>query len=129
LIQQFKLHEGEVFFTSKKNQPCARNLQLAYVTPVMEMPDYQSFLIEKPHSFYSGEFFCGFVSFGPNFFQRVGELRKSDRGEIELSDMINGQQTRTHAPIDLYTHSWADLTYDSDVQNIRRAISEWKFGG
>ncbi|ATW62695.1 glucose-1-phosphate thymidylyltransferase [Synechococcus phage S-CBWM1] len=103
--------EGVAFTYKEIPEPHPRNLQLAAVLD-------REILLEKPHSIVSGEYFCGFVAFPSNFFTNVGKIRKSDRGEIELTDMVNSYGARLGIPLSEYCRNWADLTYEGDYGKI-----------
>lgn len=93
-----------------------RNLQLAGIS--------QNYIIEKPHGYISGNYFCGFVRFPADFLNNVGSLRKSDRGEIEIVDMINMSDRRAFFSLDSLGLKWGDLTYENDCEDIRRLVNE-----
>jgi dTDP-glucose pyrophosphorylase len=110
--------EKRVIATSLDKGSNPRNLQLAAVS--------DSYLIEKPHGILSGEYFCGFVRFPSGFLNDLGPLQKSDRGEIEIADMINMAEDRVWLSLKNLGIIWGDLTYESDCENIRRLVSERK---
>jgi dTDP-glucose pyrophosphorylase len=109
-------HDGDVWFTTLDKGLNPRNLQLAAVV--------EDYVVEKPHGQLEGKYFCGFVCFPRNYLNTIGELRKSDRGEIEITDMINMSSRR--CSLDLYRLgiSWGDLTYEADCARIRELIRE-----
>ena len=107
-------NSDDVIFTTKKFEANPRNLQLAVVK--------DGYLIEKPHSELSGEYFCGFVRFPSGYLQSVGQLRKSERGEIEVTEMINFAKSRVSLDIDSLGLGWGDITYESDVENMRLLV-------
>ena len=94
-------------FSVRTLKTSPRNLQLAAVV--------DGYVVEKPHSILSGDFFCGFAHFPTNFFGRLPELRKSARGEYEIADMIN--MLGKPLPVNLDDHGirWGDITYKSDI--------------
>jgi dTDP-glucose pyrophosphorylase len=111
---------GFVSFTTKEiSRPCARNLQLAAVLD-------GEIVKEKPHSIVRGRYFCGLVVFPPDLPKYVGEIRRSDRGEIELSDMINSIPSRSSIPVERYMRDWADLTYEGDFQTIDSLVRKYE---
>jgi dTDP-glucose pyrophosphorylase len=79
-------------------------------------------VIEKPHSILRGDYFCGFVRFPAGYLQRLGSLRKSERGEVEITEMINFCEERDHWDIDRLNVIWGDITYESDVARMRELI-------
>lgn len=106
--------DGEVIYTYKSLDPSPRNLQLAAVLN-------GNILKEKPHSEVSGKFFCGLVRFPANFAANVSNLRKSDRGEIELTDIINSFG-RSAVSLSHYCKDWSDLTYEGDAPKIHSMV-------
>lgn len=108
-------NRGEVAFSYQMFEPNPRCLELAAVLD-------GNILKEKPHSVSGGKFFCGMVVFPADFSSHAGNLRKSDRGEIELTDMINAFQGRCSFPIEEVCKDWGDLTYESDSPRIEESI-------
>lgn len=106
-------YEG-VVFTSRFSEAKPRNLQLAAVE--------HGYIIEKPHSILRGDFFCGFVRFPANYLQTLGQLKKSERGEVEITEMVNFAKERTQWDIDKLDVIWGDITYESDVAQMRELV-------
>jgi dTDP-glucose pyrophosphorylase len=101
-------------FTTRFLEANARNLQLAAVV--------DGVVIEKPHAQIRGDYFCGFARLPAGYLQQLGQLKKSERGEIEITEMVNFAKERTHWDIDALGLTWSDLTYESDVANMRELI-------
>jgi dTDP-glucose pyrophosphorylase len=104
----------EVVFTTRYLETNARNLQLAAVV--------DGVILEKPHSILKGDFFCGFVRFPAGYLQKLGSLRKSERGEVEITEMVNFCESRDHWDIDRLGLKWGDITYESDLPKMRSMI-------
>ncbi len=104
----------EAIFTTRFLEANARNLQLAAVE--------HGVVIEKPHSILRGDYFCGFVRFPAGYLQRLGSLRKSERGEVEITEMINFCEERDHWDIDRLNVIWGDITYESDLPKVRSLL-------
>lgn len=98
------------YFTKRKLVPHFRNRQLAYVK--------ESFIIEKPHPYIEGDFFCGFVHFPRNFWRNLPSLSRSGRNEYEIVDLVNFQTPRVPLDLDEIGLSWGDLTYQSDLKTL-----------
>ena len=107
-------NSSETIFTTRFLEANARNLQLAAVI--------DGIVCEKPHTQIRGDYFCGFVRFPAGYLQKLGQLRKSERGEIEITEMINFCEKRDHWDIDRLNLQWMDLTYDSDVPAMRELV-------
>lgn len=105
-----------VYFTYLNRDINPRNLQLSAVI--------EDFVIEKPHSFLSGDFFCGMVRFPAGSFSHFSNLQRSDRGELEITDMINLFPNRKKIHLLEICNEWADLTYQTDAGRIRRLIGD-----
>lgn len=103
-----------VIFTTQSRELHPRNLQLASVK--------NNFVIEKPHGQLEGDFFCGFVRFPAGYLQRLGQLKKSERGEVEVTEMINFAEERVAWDVDVLGLDWGDITYDSDVAAMRALV-------
>lgn len=115
-LDELNGNSGGVIFT-KKNLPLhPRNLQLAAVK--------NEFVIEKPHGNLEGDFFCGLVRFPAEYLQSLGQLRKSERGEVEITEMINFSETRVAWDLDEIGISWGDITYESDVAKMRDLVAD-----
>jgi dTDP-glucose pyrophosphorylase len=110
--------DDSVWFTCLHKSMNPRNLQLATV-----VGDY---VIEKPHGQLEGRYFCGFARFPANYLDTIGDLRKSDRGEVEITDMINMAKRREAYSLSSLGVTWGDLTYEADCARIRELIHEGK---
>lgn len=114
-MDTFSDHDDpNVYFTYLNKDTHPRNLQLAAVV--------DNFVVEKPHSFVNGNFFCGLVRFPTGCLNNLERLRKSDRGEVEITDMINMSPSRTALDLHQIGLSWDDLTYETDVERVRRLV-------
>jgi dTDP-glucose pyrophosphorylase len=103
-----------VVYTTKTLEANPRNLQLAVVK--------DGYLVEKPHSELSGEYFCGLVRFPANYLNQVGQLRKSERGEVEITEMVNFAEKRLILSLNWTGITWGDITYESDVPAMRKLV-------
>lgn len=101
-------------FTTRFFESNPRNLQLAAVA--------NGYLIEKPHAQIRGDYFCGFARLPAGYLQQLGQLKKSERGEVEITEMVNFAPERTHWDIDALGLTWSDLTYESDLPKMRELI-------
>lgn len=108
--------DPNVYFTYLTRTSHPRNLQLAAVV--------DNYVVEKPHSFVNGNFFCGLVRFPKGCLNNLGRLRKSDRGEVEITDMINMAEERRALDLHQIGLSWDDLTYETDVERVRRLVED-----
>lgn len=106
--------DKNTYFTTLSLPPDPRNLQLSAVI--------DGYVVEKPHSYMRGDYFCGMIRFPKNCFEHFENLRRSDRGEIEITDMIN--MLPSSVPINLREIgvTWDDLTYQSDIERIRTLV-------
>lgn len=92
----------------------ARNLQLAAIQ--------DDIVIEKPHPFVEGKFFCGYAAFRPNVCREaMCNIRRSDRNEYEITDLINYIQRKKFIRNDLL---WGDITFVGDEEKIVQIIKE-----
>lgn len=110
--------KDSVRFTYLHKSLNPRNLQLATVI--------DNYVIEKPHGRLEGRYFCGFARFPAGYLNTIGDLRKSDRGEVEITDMINMAQCREAVSLSSIGVTWGDLTYEADCARIRELVSEGK---
>jgi dTDP-glucose pyrophosphorylase len=93
-----------------------RNLQLASIQ--------NGYVIEKPHSFLDGKFFCGFVRLPAGHINSLGSMKKSDRGEVEIADIINFAAERHAYNLRALGITWGDLTYEHDCESIMALVNE-----
>jgi len=110
--------DDSVYFTYLHKSLSPRNLQLATVI--------EDYVVEKPHGQLEGRYFCGFARFPAGYLNTIGELRKSDRGEVEITDMINMAKTREAISLSSLGVTWGDLTYEADCARIRELVREGK---
>jgi dTDP-glucose pyrophosphorylase len=104
----------EAIFTTRFLEANARNLQLAAVI--------DGIVVEKPHTQIRGDYFCGFVRFPAGYLQSLGSLKKSERGEVEITEMVNFCEARDHWDIDRLGLVWGDISYESDVPKMRELV-------
>lgn len=101
-------------FSYRKLGTNPRNLQLAAVV--------DNYIVEKPHAFLEGRFFCGFAHFPRDFWSTLPQLQKSGRGEYEITDMINLAGNTIAWDLDEIGIKWGDITYKSDIDAIERLV-------
>lgn len=104
-------HDCEVSYIDRPRN--ARNLQLAAIQ--------DGIVIEKPHPFVEGKFFCGYVIFSPRVFDVIDKTVRSDRNEYEITDLINFLPRRFFVVNDL---SWADITFAGDEERVAELVRE-----
>jgi len=117
------LYEGELppldstktYFSYRTLESNPRNLQLAAVV--------DGYVVEKPHAFLAGDFFCGFVHFPADFFAQLPALQKSSRGEYEITDMINMLSPAVTLNLNDLGIKWADITYKADIAQLEDLVS------
>jgi dTDP-glucose pyrophosphorylase len=90
-----------------------RNLQLAAII--------DNYVIEKPHVFIEGEYFCGFMIFSKEIMleKYCDKIQKSGRNEYEISDLFNSVENRYIIKNDL---DWMDITYQFDIKKMEELI-------
>lgn len=104
------------YFTTLTKIFDPRNLQLSAVI--------NGCVIEKPHGYTDGDFFCGFVRFPDGAFNNFSNLQRSDRGEMEITDMINMSPYRQDLNLLELGIKWDDLTYEADIERIQRLMGD-----
>jgi len=110
-----ELDPTKTHFSYRSLSSNPRNLQLAAVV--------NGFVVEKPHAFLEGDFFCGFVHFPAGFFSKLPALQKSSRGEYEITDMINMLSPAIPLSLDDLKIKWADITYKVDIERLEALVS------
>lgn len=101
-------------FSYKTLDTDPRNLQLAAVVG--------NYIVEKPHAFLSGRFFCGFAHFPTNFWANLPQMQRSGRGEYEITDMLNLSQDTYSWDLDECGIKWGDVTYKTDVEKLEKLV-------
>lgn len=91
------------------------NLRLAYVDKLNNK------IIEKPHSFTQGEYFCGYMMFRHSELKRIYDLPISIRGEYEITDFFNSAQSIKFEEL---TINWTDITFYEDIPNVLTYIKK-----
>ena len=117
------LYEGQLpefnptktYFSYKTLGVDPRNFQLAAVV--------NKYIVEKPHVFIKGDFFCGFAHFPKTFFEGLPALQRSSRDEYEITDMINLAKDVETVDLDELGLKWADITYKSDIEVLEAMTS------
>jgi dTDP-glucose pyrophosphorylase len=108
------LDPGATHFSYRTLGSNPRNLQLAAVI--------DNYIVEKPHAFLEGRFFCGFAHFPRNFWATLPQLQRSGRGEYEITDMINLAEKTISWDIDDIGLTWGDITYKRDIEKIEALV-------
>lgn len=103
------------YFTTLTKSLNPRNLQLSAIV--------NGYIIEKPHSYSEGNFFCGFVRFPSGAFNNFSNLHRSSRGELEITDMVNMSSKRKGLDLKDLGIKWDDLTYESDIERLQNLIN------
>ena len=70
-------------------------------------------IIEKPHNFHEGKYFCGFIVFSRYVKSKFNMLRVSSRGEYEITNLVNSLCNRKFVYLDM---NWFDITYKKDLE-------------
>jgi len=89
------------------------NLRLAYVDVENNR------IIEKPHEYRSGAFFCGYLMMGYETVKNLRDMKTSTRGEYEITEFFNSCEKREVREIGC---AWSDITQYSDVPGILEYI-------
>jgi len=117
-----KRDKTEVVATVKSNDFDPRNLQLAAAVG--------NVLIEKPHGFVSGDFFCGFMVVSEKAMNNDGLLnmieKSNTRDEYEITDFFNFAEVRKFVDIEAIGIEWADVTYQFDFDKVKDLASKRK---
>jgi dTDP-glucose pyrophosphorylase len=91
----------------------ARNLQLATILDTV--------VVEKPHGVVSGRYFCGYMIFAKEAFDKLSSIKLSNRNEYEITHLINSMDNLEIQHLDI---DWYDLTYEQDKQVIEELIQK-----
>ena len=102
------------YSTVTRNEPSARNLQLAAVV--------DNIVIEKPHTQVRGTYFAGFIRIPAATWLTLPGLRSSNRNEYEIVDIINSAANRKQIRLEDCDLAWDDITYASDIKRINEIV-------
>jgi dTDP-glucose pyrophosphorylase len=91
------------------------NLRLAYVNLD------ENKIIEKPHNFSSGEYYCGYMMLKYEELEKVNTMEISPRGEYEITDFFNSSKKKAFEPLSI---KWTDITFYEDIPTVLKYIKE-----
>lgn len=117
ILPKFDFESVDAYASYRTLENDPRNLKYAAII--------NDFIIEKPHSFIGGNFFCGYLAFSRrvNIENNIKKIKISGRNEYEISDFFNIAKTRKIIYNDLI---WSDITIEDDIQKVKNLIKNNK---
>lgn len=114
-LPDLEIKEKTAFASYKELSINPKNLQLAAIV--------DNYLIEKPHAFLEGNYFCGYLVFSKDIMinKYCDKIQKSNRNEYEITDLFNFVENRN---IILNELKWTDITYKNDIEKVENYIKK-----
>jgi len=75
---------------------------------------------EKPHGQKSGKYFVGFCAFSNDTLKNLKNLKPSERGEYEITDLMNSNDNVEL--FDISTIDWKDITFSNEIAEMEKYI-------
>lgn len=85
-------------------------------------------IIEKPTKPTTNLINCGFYKFTPEIFKAVKKVKKSKRGEYELTDAVSLLAKKGKVKVKMIKDFWLDFGNLSDISKVTRFLKKYKVG-
>ena len=86
--------------------------------------DFLEEIIEKPKEFIGNLINAGLYKFTPEVFDKINEIKKSPRGEYEITDVISLLAKDKKAKIKKIKDYWHDFGNPEDIQKLTKFIKD-----
>jgi dTDP-glucose pyrophosphorylase len=83
-------------------------------------------IIEKPKKFVGNLINCGLYKFTPEIFEKVKKIKKSVRGEYELTDAVNLLAKEKKVKVIQIKDYWLDFGNPGDIIKVSKFLTEIK---
>ncbi|MGC9031497.1 MAG: sugar phosphate nucleotidyltransferase [Minisyncoccia bacterium] len=83
-------------------------------------------IVEKPEKFISNLINCGLYKFTPEIFDKVFKIKKSKRGEYELTDAINLLAKENKVKVIQIQDYWIDFGNPGDILKVAKFLKKKK---
>lgn len=103
------LNEDEAFVSYRDLEYNEENLRLGYI-------DKDGKILEKPHNYKEGRYFIGYMAFHNSCLENLESLKKSERGEYEITEFYNSCK---YKKVGLLDCNWFDITKKEDLIKIK----------
>ncbi len=97
-----------------------------YGVAVLDNEGFLQTIVEKPKEYISNLINTGLYKFTPEIFEEVKKVRKSPRGEYELTDAVQALAARRRVKVLKLHDYWQDFGKPEDIQNVEKFLSETK---
>ena len=81
-------------------------------------------MVEKPKEFIGNLINAGLYKFTPEVFDKINEIKKSPRGEYEITDVISLLAKDKKAKIKKIKDYWHDFGNPEDIQKLTKFIKD-----
>lgn len=113
-----QLKNNDCLVTYREMYMSVDNLRYAYINDSSWFTSRWK-IIEKPHKYHEGKYFCGFIVFSKYVKSKFNMLRLSKRGEYEITSLVNSLCNRKFVYLDM---NWFDITYKKDLKIKKREL-------
>ncbi|MCX6719623.1 MAG: sugar phosphate nucleotidyltransferase, partial [Candidatus Staskawiczbacteria bacterium] len=86
--------------------------------------DFLEKIIEKPKEFVGDLINAGLYKFTPEVFGKISEIKKSPRGEYEITDVITLLAEAKRVKIKKIKDYWHDFGNPDDVQKLTKFLEK-----
>ncbi len=95
-----------------------------YGVLISDHNDFLKEIVEKPKKFVGNIINSGMYKFTPEVFEKVKEIKKSPRGEYEVTDVITLLARESKVKIKIIQDFWHDFGNPDDVIKIAKFLKE-----
>ena len=105
---------------------CGDNLYSARDLRIMNIDNDYSYIAGLEHKYFGNIINAGLYKFTPEIFEKVSLIKKSSRGEYEITDAINLLAKDKKMKIKIIKDYWMDFGNPSDVIKLSKFITAGK---
>jgi len=93
-----------------------------YGVLIRDGADFLERIIEKPQEFVGDLINAGLYKFTPDVFEKISQVRKSIRGEYEITDAISMLSAEKKVKIKIIKDFWHDFGNPSDIEKLSKFL-------
>lgn len=83
-------------------------------------------IIEKPKDFFGNTVNAGLYKFGPEVFERIKKIKKSPRGEYEITDALNMLAREKKVKVKIIKDFWFDFGNPADIITLSYFLGSFR---
>lgn len=134
--EEFVMVNGDSFYSSTNLQKIACQDEFSYLAAVrckrperfgvvVQKNGFLEKIIEKPVEPISDLVNCGYYKFTPEVFQEIKHVKKSIRGELELTDVICLLAKKHKVKVEILDDFWLDFGSPRDITKMELFLSDF----